>query len=38
MRIDKEKIYKKFEDIRESLQQLDKVRGIILEEFLQNRD
>lgn len=38
MRIDKEKIYQKFEDIRDSLQQLDKVKGITLEEFLQNRD
>ena len=38
MRIDKEKIYRKFEDIKESLQQLDKVKGISLEEFLQSRD
>lgn len=38
MRIDKEKIYQKFEDIRESLEQLEKVKGITLEEFLQNRD
>lgn len=36
MKINKEKIYQKFEDIKESLQQLDKVRGITLEGFLQN--
>lgn len=38
MKIDKEKIYQKLEDINESLKQLDKVRGITLEDFLQNRD
>ncbi len=36
MKINNEKIYQKFEDIKESLQQLDKVRGITLEDFLQN--